>query len=135
MGADIAEVVTSWVRGAMGPDVYTEFGQLGQISNSCMVRAAPGTAVERRYLSGGGIYRFPYEVYLRSVPHDAPGPRIDCLARLRALQGRIERGEVPDVDVAWKSHEVTQVPSLYRTEESGAEVYMLSAVLTYFERG
>lgn len=132
---DVAEVVTDWVAGIMGSDVMTEFGELGTISNSCMVRAAPGDAVERRYLSGGGIFRFPYEVYLRVVPHDAPGPRIDGLARLRALQRVIESGGVPDVDVAWQSHTVTQVPNLYRTEESGAEVYMISAVLTYYERG
>ena len=80
------------------------------------------------------IFRFPYEVYLRAVPHDAPGPRIDALARLRSLQTAIESGMVPDVDVAWQAHEVTQVPNLYRTEPSGAEVYMLTAVLTYAER-
>lgn len=134
MSEDIAKVVTDWVSAAMGADVHTEYGYLGTISNSCMVRAAPGDPVERRYLSGGGVYRFPYEVYLRAVPRNAPGPRIDCLARLRSLQAVIEAGGVPDVPVAWQSHEVTQVPSLYRTEESGAEVYLLSAVLTYVER-
>lgn len=134
MAEDIAKVVTDWVRGAMGDDVTTEYGYLGQLSNSCMVKAAPGDPVERRYLSGGGVFRFPYEVYLRAVPHEAPGPRIDALARLRALQAMIESGMVPDVDVAWQAHEVTQVPNLYRTEPSGAEVYMLTAVLTYAER-
>ena len=125
MAEDIAKVVTDWVRGAMGDDVTTEYGYLGQLSNSCMVKAAPGDPV---------LVHIPYEVYLRAVPHEAPGPRIDALARLRALQAMIESGMVPDVNVAWQAHEVTQVPNLYRTEPSGAEVYMLTAVLTYAER-
>ena len=133
---DVAQAVTDWVGDALG-DVPCGFGDFPQGADpACMVRASPGDPVVRRYVSGGGEYRFAYEVYLR-CPARTDGERYDGLAALRRVQAAVEaKGSWPEADgVLWGSHECTQLPSLYRAEDTGHSTYMLSAYVTWIERG
>ena len=118
---DIAEAVRDWVAGALGPDVETAYGEL-PVKN-------------RHNVSGGGIKRFAYELYLRVQPRGSEARRFDALSALRGLQARIEAHEAPDAGVAWTGHEVTQCPNEYTVEKDGRAVYQMKAVLTYHERG
>lgn len=133
--SDVAEVVTGWVAGALGPEVDVAYGELPEAPVACEVRCSPGDPWVTRYLSGGGIKRLPYEVYLRVDPRGSEGPRFDALSALRALQARVEAHESPGGGVAWVSHEVTAVPSEYQTDKGGRVTYQLCATLEYHERG
>ncbi len=132
---DIAEAVRDWVAGALGPDVETAYGELPDAPVACEVKSSPGDPWVRRYLSGGGIKRFAYELYLRVQPRGSEARRFDALSALRGLQARIEAHEAPDAGVAWTGHEVTQCPNEYTVEKDGRAVYQMKAVLTYHERG
>lgn len=128
MAEDVARAVTDFVAARLpGVDVaYGEFpGRVG-----CMVRAAPGDPWVRRYLSGGGVRRFGYEVYLRVLPRGSEEGRVDALAALRGLQQAIEGGEAPDWP-AVRTHEVTSLPSQYGAAQDGTVTYQLTAAMTY----
>ena len=127
---DISKLVTDWVSDVLGPDIDVAYGCFTRRAGACMVKASPGEPWVRRYLSGGGVRRFGYEVYLRVMPRGDEGPRIDALARLRLLQRAVESGECPD-GVPVRSHEVTSLPAQYATEQDGAVVYQMQATITY----
>ena len=88
---DISKLVTDWVSDVLGPDIDVAYGCFTRRADACMVKASPGEPWVRRYLSGGGVRRFGYEVYLRVMPRGDEEPRIDALARLRLL-GAVESG-------------------------------------------
>lgn len=127
---DISRLVTDWVADVLGPGVDVAYGCFARRADACMVKASPGEPWVRRYLSGGGVRRFGYEVYLRVMPRGDEAPRIDALARLRLLQEAVETGECP-VGVSARSHEVTSLPAQYATEQDGAVTYQMQATITY----
>lgn len=130
MAEDVARAVTDFVAAHMGgvEVAYGEFPRGGK--TGCMVRAAPGDPWVRRYLSGGGVRRFGYEVYLRVLPRGSEEGRVDALALLRGLQQAIEGGEAPDWP-AVRTHEVTSLPSQYGAAQDGTVTYQLTAAMTY----
>lgn len=133
MATRAAQAVTEWVRGAVGPGVETRYGELAGPGDCCEVKAAPASPAVRRYASGGGVYRFAYEVYLRVRPL-GEGGRLDGLAALSGLAARVEAGEVPGCGIEWASHAVKSLPCLFRAEQGGEAVYQMAAELTYIVR-
>ena len=125
---DIAKSTTAFVAQRLG--VPCEYGEFPGKAGCCMIKASPGEPWVRRYLSGGGIRRFGYEVYLRCLPRGDEGRRVDALALLRGLQSAIDAGEAPD-GVPVRTHEVTSLPSQYGVQDDGCVVYQLTASLTY----
>ena len=101
---DISKLVTDWVSDVLGPDIDVAYGCFTRRADACMVKASPGEPWVRRYLSGGGVRRFGYEVYLRVMPRGDEGLR---------------------------SHEVTSLPAQYATEQDGAVTYQMQATITY----
>ena len=132
---DIAEAVKDWVASVLGDGVETAYGRLPDADVACEVKSAPGDPWVKRYLDGGGIKAYRYEVYLRVQPRGLEAPRFDAIAALRALQARVESGEAPCDGVTWLSHDVEQTPAEFSTEQDGRAVYQLTAKLTYQERG
>nr|WP_073294064.1 hypothetical protein [Parolsenella massiliensis] len=128
MAEDVARAVTDFVAGHL-PGVEVEYGQFPG-RTGCMVRAAPGDPWVRRYLSGGGVRRFGYEVYLRVLPRGSEEGRVDALAALRGLQQAIDGGEAPEWP-AVRTHEVTSLPSQYGAAQDGTVTYQLTAAMTY----
>lgn len=131
---DVTQAVTEWVRGVLG-GVPTSFGELPDAAGeSAMVKASPSEPVVRRYRSGGGEFRFAYEVYLRCQPR-TEGQRIDGAATLMRVSAAATAHGFPDVAGAlWNRHTVTQQPSAFRTESNGAVTYMMAAYVTWIER-
>lgn len=131
----VPEIITEWVEGIL--DVPTEYGEFPPTKGPrAMVKAAPGDPVVKEYQSGGGIYRFVYEVYLL-VPGATEAKRLDGMERLKALADKISLDrEVPDDDGAptWNAHGVTALPNLFsrKGEES---IYQLVASIAYIVRG
>ena len=126
---DVSQAVTEMVAGALAP-VPVAYGEFPSKAACAMVKASPGDPWVRRYLSGGGIKRFGYEVYLRVLPRGAESSRFDALAALRSVQADIESGLVPD-GIAVRTHEVTSVPAQYAVQQDGCTVYQLQAAITY----
>ena len=129
---DIAQAVAGFVADGLG-GIPCEYGEFPAKGGCCMVKASPGEPWVRRYLSGGGIKRFGYEVYLRTSPRGSESVRLDALARLRALQSTIEAGGAP-AGIAVRTHEVTSLPSQYAVQQDGCVVYQLTAAITYMAR-
>jgi len=130
---NIAEALVDWIGELLG--VPTTFGEFPRGDHdSAMVKASPGDPVVSYYHAGGGVYKFPYEVYLRTFSRDEDD-RISGIERLNRVLAAIERHEVPDVeDAIFSGHTCTQMPNLFRTESNGATTYQLTAYLTYIER-
>lgn len=127
--ADVSQAVTEMVASALG-GVPVAYGEFPSKAGCAMVKASPGDPWVRRYLSGGGIKRFGYEVYLRAMPRGAESARFDALAALRGLQSAVESGLVPE-GLAVRTHEVTSVPAQYAVQQDGCAVYQLQAAITY----
>lgn len=127
-----AQAVTDWVASILGPDIRTTYGELCGVDgiNAAMVAARPDSPVVRRFVSGGGIYRFSYDVFLRRISRDGAA-RIDALGLLGRVADAIERHECPEKVLSWSSESVTQAPAIYSVDESGAETYRMSAQITY----
>lgn len=126
---DVSQAVTDMVAAAL-PSLQVAYGEFPGKAPCAMVKASPGDAWVRRYLSGGGIKRFGYEVYLRTLPRGSEEARFDALAALRSLQEAIESGAAPE-GVSVRTHEVTSVPSQYAAQQDGCVVYQLQAAITY----
>lgn len=130
----IARPLTAWVGSVLGDGIMTRWGELGKLSDAAMVKAAPGDPLVRAYLGGGGMYRFSYEVYLRVTPRNS-SQRISGMERLEALADAIRAGGRPDCEgITWAGHVPTQQPALIETQSDGAELYQLTAQLSWIER-
>lgn len=131
--ARVASAVTAFVAAALGPAVRTTYGELCPVGavDAAEVAASGDDPVVRRFVSGGGIYRFSYDVYLRRCVRSA-GARIDALGLLGGLAGLIEGGACPEAPgVSWVSHGLARSPALYSVDADGNETYRLAASLTY----
>lgn len=127
----IAAQVTAMVDELIGDDLPVAYGRFPTLAaDAACVRAAPGDPVVRRYAAGGGIYRFAWEVYLRSIVR-SDGESLDALNRLQALQGKLA-STLPGGDTSWVGQEVTNLPALYDIDDDGNETCYLSAQTTYF---
>lgn len=123
------EALTAWVAEALG--VPCEYGEFPPTEPPhAMVKVSPGDPVVRRYRSGGGVYRLPYEVYLK-VSATTQAERIAGLETLRALSDAIGRGERPAGPVRYTGHAVDVAPSLYAESGGTESVYQMTAHLTY----
>ena len=127
---DIAQAVTEWVGEILGDDIEVAYTRYTRDNKAAVVRADPSEPIVRKYLDGGGIYQFPYSVFLRMASR-RDSDRYDALALLRQLQSHIENLEVPNVDIQFTDHQVTQIPNLFTIEQGGAEIYQLSANIQY----
>lgn len=121
--------LAAWCGEVMG--VPCEYGEFPPGSSPvAMVKVAPGTPTVRLYRTGGGVYRVPYEVYLRvSAPGQAG--RVGGLETLGKLAEAIERREVPESELHFSAHELTSAPSLFMEAGGTASIYQLIASLTY----
>lgn len=131
--ARVAEAVTAWVAGLLGDGVRTTYGELCPMDgvDAAEVAATGADPVVRRFVSGGGIYRFGYDVYLRTCPRSS-GARIDALGVLGRLADAVEHGGLPDAaGVSWAGHTLTRAPCLYAVDPHGNETYQMSAQATY----
>ena len=132
---DLTPCVLEWAEQLLAP-ISVSFGEFSTILDvSAQLQPAPTQAVLRKYLSGGGIYQYGYELYIKCRPEDERG-RIDALAELNKVADAIDRGVCPvhPQGVAWYGHEVTARPNKLSSYEDGSEVYQLIAILTYIER-
>ncbi len=127
---DIAQAVTEWVAQVLGDDIETAYTRYTRDNKAAVVRADPSEPLIRQYLDGGGIYQFPYSVFLRMASR-RDSDRYDALSVLRNLQEHIEALEVPNVEIEFTDHKVTQIPNLFTIEQGGAEIYQLSANIQY----
>lgn len=128
----VAEAVTEWVRDILDP-IPVNFGELDQSATSAEVKVAPADPVVKRYSSGGGIYTFSYEVYLRVIAR-GDEKRYDALDVMKKLTDAIEAQQVPQCDaVSWVSHELTQLPNIWDKDKNEREIYQITAVLTYIQ--
>lgn len=127
-----ADAVTAWVASILGPSIRTTYGELCGVDgiNAAMVAARPDSPVVRRFVSGGGIYRFSYDVFLRRITRDGAA-RIDALGLLGQVADAIERHECPEKVLSWSAESVVQAPAIYSTDEQGAETYRMSAQIAY----
>lgn len=133
MTQQIAKSVTDWVGSVVG--VPTAYGEMPPVKGPrAMVKASPVEPLVRGYASGGGVYRFAYEVYLM-VSASAEEKRLDGMATLGRLFEAVEARLVPDDGREYTSHEVTNLPSLYAEGPGTETVYQLTAQLTYLVRG
>jgi len=132
---DVTQEVESWVEGILSP-VPVAVGEFSTIAEvSAQIQPAPTQAVVRRYLAGGGVYQYGWELYLRCHPSDERG-RIDAMGELAKVADAIDRRGYPEAPdgVTWYAHEVTARPNKFSTNEDGTEDYQMIAVLTYIER-
>ena len=123
--------LTDWVWGVLG--VPTEYGEFPGPAPCARVKVSPGEAVVRRYRSGGGVYRLPYEVYLK-VPASTEGQRIGGVAALGLLSAAARRGEHPDLGALVEAHEVRSAPALYAEDGGADSVYQFLGELRYVIR-
>lgn len=123
---DISKLA-EWVGGILGvPAAYGEFPTVN--GPAAMVVVGTGSLWVRRYVSGGGVARLPYEVYLR-VPARTEGERLDGIVALRGLTERIAAGDAP---FDYTDHIVTSLPSLYSSQDGGEAIYQTACELQYF---
>lgn len=131
----VAEIVTRWVGEALG--LPTEYGEFPCGTGArAMVKASPGDPVVKRYASGGGVFRFTYEVYLL-VPGATEGGRLGGMEALRAMCDRISVGrEVPggEGSPTWTAHDVTALPNLF-SRDGNQSIYQAVASIAYIVRG
>lgn len=132
---DLTQTTLGWVQGLLLP-VPCELGAFSELTDSAQLQPAPTQAVVSRYLSGGGIFQYGYEVYLRTLPYDTQG-RLDAMATLNKVASAIVGKDYPDAPegVIWYGHELTSRPSKVDTDEAGRETWQLVAIITYIERG
>jgi hypothetical protein len=132
---DLTPCVEGWVEGLLSP-INVALGEFSTIVDvSAQLQPAPTQAVVRSYLSGGGVYQYGYELYLRVRPTDERG-RVDAIAELNKVADAIDHKSWPEAPsgVTWYGHEVTARPNKFSTNEDGSEDYQLIAVVTYIER-
>jgi len=132
---DLTPCVEEWLGGILSP-IPVALGEFSAIIEvSAQIQPAPTQAVVRSYLSGGGVYQYGYELYLRCRPSDERG-RVDAISELAIVADAIDRRSYPEAPegVIWYSHEVTARPNKFSTNEDGTEDYQMIAVLTYIER-
>lgn len=133
----ICEAVTEFVAERLG--VPTEYGEFPAVKGPrAMVKAGAGDPVVRQYVSGGGIYRFPYEVYLLVPATTDEGDRIGGISLLRDLVERVSVGhEVPEPTdgAAWTDHAVTINPHVFSRGANAETIYQAGAQLVYMMRG
>ena len=132
---DLTPCVEAWLEGLLSP-IPVALGEFSALADvSAQLQPAPTQAVVRSYLSGGGVYQYGYELYLRVRPKDERG-RVDAIAELTKVADAIDRRGYPEAPdgVVWYSHEVTSRPTKFSSNEDGTEDYQMIAVLTYIER-
>lgn len=132
---DLTPCVEAWLEGLLStiPVALGEFSAIVDVS--AQLQPTPTQAVVRSYLSGGGVYQYGYELYLRVRPQDERG-RVDAIAELTRVADAIDRAEWPTAPegVTWYGHEVTARPNKFSSNDDGSEDYQLIAVVTYIER-
>ena len=132
---DLTPCVETWLEGLLSP-IPVALGEFSTIVDaSAQLQPAPTQAVVRSYLSGGGVYQYGYELYLRVRPTDERG-RVDAIAELNKVADAIDRRAWPKAPegVTWYGHEVTSLPNKFSSNEDGSEDYQLIAVVTHIER-
>ena len=129
----IAGPLTAWAGEVLG--VPCGFGEFPDGPVAAMLRAAPCEPVVRAYASGGGVYRFCWEAYLRCRPLD-DGERVAGMEGLCLLWDAVAAGGVPPVGGAlWHSHDVTLAPCQYDLQDDGTATYQMAGEITWIERG
>lgn len=126
---DIAAATTAWIGELLSP-IPVQYGALSDLATSAEVLSSAGGYAERRWASGGGIYRYPYEVYLRVLGRN-DAARINALNELSKVAVAIEARQFPDAEVGWVANEVTNLPNLWKKDKDGREIYQLTATLTF----
>lgn len=129
--AALSESVSRWVEGITG--VKASYGEFSKGTPSVEVVASGGDPLVTRYRSGGGIYCWSYEVYLKTSGA-TESQRIDGIAVLGLVQAAIAARSFPGADVAFVSHEVTNAPHLYAEEAGANSVYQMTASIMYYAR-
>ncbi len=132
---DLTPYVLEWSEKLLDP-ICVSLGEFSAILDvSAQLQPAPTQAVLRKYLSGGGIYQYGYELYIKCRPDDERG-RINALSELNKVADAIDRGNCPihPDGVTWYAHEVTARPNKLSSDKDGSEIYQLIAILTYIER-
>jgi len=115
------------------PVAVGEFSTIVEVS--AQIQPAPTQAVVRRYLAGGGVYQYGWELYLRCHPSDERG-RIDAMGELAKVADAIDRRGYrrrPTESPGTRTRSPAR-PNKFSTNEDGTEDYQMIAVLTYIER-
>lgn len=132
---DLTPEVLAWVERAMSPTMVCvgEFSAILPVSVS--LQPAPTQPCIRKYLSGGGVYQYGYELYLKCRPEDETG-RIKAIHDLSKVAQLVDAQDFPEAPagVVYISQEVTARPNKLSSDKDGTEIYQMIATITYIER-
>ncbi len=131
VNAALSDAVPDWVQTVTG--VSARYGEFPKGTPAIEVVASGGDPLVTGYRSGGGIYAYAYEVYLKASG-TTEAQRLDGIKVLGLLQSEIISHAFPPADVHFVAHEVTNAPHLYMEEAGKPSVWQMSAVLRYYIR-
>ena len=135
---DLTQETLEWAQNLLG-DIPCRVGEFSNLTTSAQLLPAPVQSTVSRYLAGGGIFQYGYEIYLRVLPEDGAG-RMSAARTLATVAAAAEAQTEMSYPVAphgvtWYGHEITASPSKVGIDESGREVWSLTGIITYIERG
>lgn len=131
VSAAISAALPGWVESVTG--VRARYGEFPPGVPAVEVVASGGDPLVTGYRSGGGIYSYAYEVYLKTSGATEP-QRVDGIEVLGLLQSAVAGCSFPPAEAAFVAHEVTNAPHLYMEEAGPNSVYQMSAALRYYIR-
>lgn len=116
-------------------DIRLENMEKEPIAFSIAMQQLAGTRVLKSYINGSFIGQWPFAVYVRFGSVDT-AKRFQAVSYLEMLGDWLCNSELPDIGTTRTANEIemTSLPSIAGTYESGAVDYQTVFLLTYKQR-